>query len=253
MKILSLNTQKAFNPSLLQFLLNVLRSGEYDFIVLQEAVSAIVMGLKEIGLYSVVNSATPDSEQETQLAVLYRDPFKLEKTELTVFPYLYKGAHPHAPAYGFLLTTFHSESEVIRVGSVHLHAGVRPSTRKDELTSLAETLKAQSPDVPTIFGGDFNFGLPGEIRNAQQLLAPHFSLVTRKLGPTLDSRYTEPYPVATNYAARALAMLGIGVQFRTDHFFVDSQTYEKSNTQARVLADRVSDHSPIVIELLLAQ
>ena len=97
----------------------------------------------------------------------------------------------------------------------------------------------------TVFGGDFNTGFPRELSIAKKMFSKTFVRVNKKLGTTLNSRYTEKAPFMLNKISVFLAKFGIGFTFRTDHFFVDKETVAQSKTTCSILADRVSDHNPV--------
>ena len=96
-----------------------------------------------------------------------------------------------------------------------------------------------------LFGGDFNFGLPGELSGSTALLAPDFVCATKDVGPTLNSRYTEYHPTLTNIPSFVLGKVGIGISLKADHMFVDRKTAKRSKIKTQILKDRVSDHSPV--------
>ncbi|MCR4326007.1 MAG: hypothetical protein NUV59_04405, partial [Patescibacteria group bacterium] len=168
--------------------------------------------------------------------------------------YSFSHMHPkeilrHA-GFGFLLALFDTGEETLRVGNVHLHSGLRFRIRAAEALRIKAHLRDFGhADTPTIFGGDFNLGLPWELPGVIRAFAPEFAACTAHLGPTLDSRYTEHVPVLTNRIASAMAKVGLGISLRPDHIFTDAQTASHNVIECRVLPDRISDHSPV--ELIL--
>jgi len=94
-------------------------------------------------------------------------------------------------------------------------------------------------------GGDFNTGLPLEIRGHENALSPEFVRVTKKLGATLDSRYTEKVPFGVARVANFLASIGISIKLKADHVYVDAGTTKKSSVICYLLPDRASDHLAI--------
>jgi endonuclease/exonuclease/phosphatase (EEP) superfamily protein YafD len=108
-----------------------------------------------------------------------------------------------------------------------------------------QTIRNSQPDDITIFGGDCNFGFPGERSRAEKILAPQFVCATSAIGPTLDGRYSENVPHLPNRIAKLLSFFGIATKLCTDHFFVNSGDKRTENLKVRVLPDRVSDHSPL--------
>lgn len=246
MNILSLNTQKGYHPTLSAFLRDTLNSNKYDFLLLQEAIPAVRAMVQGIPTYSVLEIAG----KETQLAIVYRSTFTLKQSALEVFESLHPSPYPYPPAYGVLLGTFEVGNTTVQIGSVHLHSGMRPQMRRAQLLRLEKRIAQERiPGGLTLFGGDFNFGLMGEIENARKIFTPAFSLITNELGPTLDSRYSEPYPNITNTVATFLGRFGVSLKFRTDHFFVDTETRKRVNLSCGILPNRVSDHSPVELSL----
>lgn len=249
MKILSINTQKAYQPGLLPFLDHVICSEMYDAILLQEAVEPVLAPLRTHTTYAILEAFNEEMAAASHLAILYRSSWTLSSSQLYSFGMLHPFAALQHAGFGLLRGTFDTPSGSVMMGSVHLHSGWLPQVRVQEVRALKTCLmQDQEADVPVIVGGDFNLGLPGEVSNGYRLLAPQFCSRTRTLGSTLDSRYSEPHHNIINTGAVFLARFGLGVRLKTDHFFVDAKTAERVVGE-RVLPDRISDHSPIELEL----
>jgi endonuclease/exonuclease/phosphatase family metal-dependent hydrolase len=250
MKILSLNTQKAYNPNLAGFLKNTLESEEYDFVLLQEATEPVLNIVRNVGPYALLEAFSDEFQMQSHLSILYRNTFVLKDSTL----FCYGRTHPkvglqHA-GFGILLGTFNVDGREVHIGSVHLHSGIRPGVRVEELHLLKKHLfPYTNNDSLVMFGGDFNFGFPGELRRACEILAPEFCCKTRTLGPTLNSRYTELLPNIVNKSAYYLKKIGLGISLRADHFFVNQRTAMQSNIVTHILPNRVSDHSPVELTL----
>lgn len=248
MKILSLNTQKAFQPALPSFLKRTLDGGLYDFILLQEASERVLPLVRDVGAYRLLEAFDEVFSAPSHLSIVYRDTFELKSSSLDSFGHMHPSPRLRHPGFGILLGTFGTPQGDIKAGTVHLHSGLRPTVRAREVQALKErVLKERADSIPLVFGGDFNLGLPGEVIHACGLLSPDFVATTRYLGPTLNSRYSEPHPNIVNTSAVFLAKFGIGFNLKTDHLFVDTETAKRS--RARVLPDRVSDHSPIELAI----
>jgi endonuclease/exonuclease/phosphatase family metal-dependent hydrolase len=114
-------------------------------------------------------------------------------------------------------------------------------------SKLAKNLLLNVVPISTIFAGDFNTGFPNEIVKIAETFAPQFTWITKDLGPTLDSRYSENLAHLPNRIAAFLSIFNIGILLRTDHVFVDKQTVENHTINCSLLPDRVSDHSPMEI------
>ncbi len=250
MKVLSLNCQKGFNKNLEPFMQETLARGEYDFLLLQEFTEPVyVMIEPHLAGYRALRVKQEEEGEHSHLAILYKGAIALEAEHLAPMPNL----HPRIirpTAFGILTGTFVFEGTQLRLGSVHLHPGLRPGVRRAGLDYVKHALTEEDSEVPTIFGGDCNFGYSRERKKGEQLLAPEFILVSGGLEPTLDSRYTEPLFNIMNGAAAALSKRNIGVRLSTDHFFVSAALAESAEIACRVLPDRVSDHSPV--ELVIA-
>ncbi len=243
-KILSFNTQKGYHENLGSFLKETLAVDAYDFILLQEATDSVLAELSSES-HSLLRISG------SQLAIWYRNSYSLKDSLLEIFERKHPGVYPHPAAYGLLLGTFFIGSRETHIGSMHLHSGIRPAARLEQLgITKKKLLEIHKPGVTMICGGDFNLGVPGELKRTGKLLHPELSLVTSTLGGTLDSRYTEAYPSITNTVARILGRWGLGLTFATDHFFVDRRTGIESTIITRILPDRASDHLPIVLEVI---
>lgn len=249
MKILSLNTQKAFQPSLSPFLKRTIDGGLYDFILLQEANERVLPLVCNVGAYRLLEAFDEVFSAPSHLSIIYRDTFELKDSSLDSFGLMHPSLSLQHAGFGILLGTFGTPQGDIKAGTVHLHSGLRPAVRMKEVRTLKDRmLREHAGNIPLVFGGDFNLGLPGEVIHACDVLSPQFVATTRYLGPTLNSRYSEPHPNIVNTSAVFLAKFGMGVSLKTDHFFVDVETAKRS--EAHILPDRVSDHSPLELTIL---
>ena len=253
MRVLSLNTQKAYQPGLQEFLTDLVQSGVYDFILLQEAVENVIAPLRNHDAYTILEEFNTEMGGMSHLCIVHRSTYAMSYSTLHSFGMMHPFRKLQHPGFGILMGTFDIPEGRVQIGSLHLHSGWLPHVRVREVLRLKRHLLDDTePGVPTIFGGDFNLGFPGEVSNGYRLLAPEFSANTRAYGTTLDSRYSEPHHNVINTTAVALARLGLGLKLKTDHFFVDAAT-AKRVTAERILLDRVSDHSPIELELRLQE
>ncbi|HEY4489965.1 MAG TPA: endonuclease/exonuclease/phosphatase family protein [Candidatus Paceibacterota bacterium] len=251
-KILSLNCQKGYQTGLKEFLNKVLKDGQYDFLLLQEFTGVAMAAIPEGISYKILHGFNNELGKQSHLAILYRDNFLLKKSTLHSFSFMHPTPFLIHPGFGLLLGQFEKDGREIYIGSVHQHSGLRLGIRMRETKKLKEILRVSLPSAARIvFGGDFNLGLPGEVRRTNTILSPEFASVTKDIGPTLDSRYTENVPVLTNRIAVFLAKFGIRVPLKTDHLFVDRKTATESKINTRILPNKVSDHSPI--ELIIQE
>lgn len=249
MKILSLNCQNGFNPNLLPFLRATLAGGAYDFLLLQEFTSELSDAIgPDLDGYRLLHPYNDEKGDHNHLAILYRAAYALRQERLVPLPDL----HPRIVrplTFGLLLGTFRAGGEDIRIGSIHLHSGLRARVRRKGLSIIRDALIADAGDAPTVLGGDCNFGLFWERRSGKKILGFDFEPVSYHLPPTLDSRYTEPAVRIMNRTVALLRKYDIGIRVSTDHFFVSQSLLETSSADCRVLPDRVSDHSPIELTL----
>ena len=137
----------------------------------------------------------------------------------------------------------------------------RCTERSDALKKLTEfkdltkkklppnRLSAFTQERNSLFAGDCNFVLPGELSSADRITSPTFVRVSRELGATLDSRYTELAPNPISTAVVFLARFGIGIRLRADNVFASQPLAKSARISCHVLPDRVSDHSPVEIIL----
>lgn len=247
MKFLSLNCQRAHNTNLSQFLAHTLKSGRYDFLLLQEVTNAVLLNLNHAG-YTLLTAHNEEAGKTSELCIVYRTSFKLRDSKLMSIEQFNKAhAERKSPTHGFLYADFDWGGKRLRVGSVHLHAGLNARARRLSLAHVRAVLYDPKTEPITVLGGDYNFG-PFEKNRGVRIMSPLFVCVTRKLGATLDSRYTEPGKRIVNRTAVLLAKLGLRVTLATDHFFANAKTATLPHS-VKILPDRVSDHSPIELVL----
>ncbi len=251
LRTLSLNCQKGYNPTLGDFLKTTAQSATYDLVLLQEATENVIRSAHDAGPYRLVEAFNEEAGGASHLAILYRDGLVLKEHALCSVAKLNPAWYRHHPGFGALAGVFEIGGETVIAASVHLHSGFRWIARGREIVlvkaHLERIMSRERPDL-TLFGGDCNFG-PTERAKAERLLAPGFTCVTQSLGPTLDSRYTESGPLVMSVTAQALAKVGMGFTFATDHFFVDSANALTRDIRTTILPDRVSDHLPIALEI----
>jgi hypothetical protein len=249
--VLTLNCQKAYHPDLKNFIDRTLLSNAYDFILMQEVTPTVIDMITETtSSYKILNPFDSILEENTGVCVLYRDIFVPTDPLFLSFARINQKMSPRG--WGFVGGIFSTGSESYLVGSVHLHPGLNISIRMKELRLVKEMIKGYLPkNFPIIIGGDFNVGFKRELVIAKKIFLPEFVRVTKKLGTTLNSRYTEKDPYMLNKISVFLAKFGIGFTFRTDHFYVNSDIVESQAVECRILADRVSDHNPV--ELCIKQ
>ncbi|MES2225827.1 MAG: endonuclease/exonuclease/phosphatase family protein [Patescibacteria group bacterium] len=248
MKILSLNCQRGYQPDLEGFLHKTLQSQVYDFLLLQEASTNVREFLKHPS-YNLLHAVNAETEMGSEVCIVYRSRYELADKGFQSFASMHKDpvyGFKH-PCFSFIWGEFKTDNDLLRVGSIHLHAGIDSRPRIAELGAAKRQLLLK--DIPTVLAGDLNAGFPGEAARAARLLSPGFKWISKGLGPTLDSRYSENVPHLPNRIAAFLGFFNMRIALRTDHFFVDSITAEETRMSCQILPDRVSDHSPI--ELIL--
>lgn len=247
MKILSLNCQKDYQPALGGFLRATLAAGAYDFLLLQEADDAVLAHMQDCRGYKVLTATDERLGKQSMLCIVYRETFALIAHEIQSFAGMRfdpVAGYKHL-GFGILSARYVCDGTEYCVGSTHLHAGIHAKVRIQELPYVKEQMVRMSANAPAVFGGDFNFGYPWELPRAIRFFTPEFYCLTRRLGGTLDSRYSEYCDHLPNKIAHALARLGLSVKLRTDHFFVSRTLAVSADISCRVLPDRVSDHSPV--------
>jgi hypothetical protein len=244
-KIFCLNCQKAYNSNFNRYLPKVLELNFYDFLLFQEADEKVLSIIQGAGNYKILGSVNPDNQMQSHLHVLYRDGYKLETSTFISFAKMNR-LFARRAELGFLLGVFDCEGEKIIIGSVHLHPGFSFYLRMKEMGMVKNHLLAYSGSkVPIIFGGDFNLGFPWECAYARKTFGLDFFDATKNIGPTLNSRYTEKGTHIASRIGNIFAWLGIGIVFETDRIFINKEMVKQSKLTARILQDRVSDHSPL--------
>ncbi|HEV7449027.1 MAG TPA: hypothetical protein VGP13_00600 [Candidatus Paceibacterota bacterium] len=248
MKLLSLNCQRGYQPGLEAFLHRTLEGGRYDFLLLQEFAKDVPSYVQGVGDYLLLQENNTDVDELSQTIILYRKTYRLLGCSFIPFAKMRKDpvmGYKHA-TFGSLMARFETDSGPMVVGSMHLHSGIDRKVRAAQVAKIKQQALALRKDGDqTIFGGDCNFGLPGEHKEAERMMAPEFACVTQKIGPTLDGRYSENVPHLPNRIARLLGFFGIPTPLWTDQVFVDAQTAASKKITCRVLPGRVSDHSPV--------
>lgn len=248
MKVLSLNCQRGYQPGLEAFLHKTLEGGKYDFLLLQEFGKKVPSFVQGVGPYETLRIHNADVDEMSQTCIVYRESYQL--LEKSFIPFAKMRRDPvmgfkHA-TFGALCARFQTDSGTALMGSVHLHSGMDRKVRAAQIVRIKEQMQVLMQNSDTvIFGGDCNFGMPGERTRAEQILAPEFTCVTRDLGPTLDGRYSENVPHLPNRIAAFLGFFGIPTPLWTDQLLVDANTAKQRTISCRILPDRISDHSPV--------
>ena len=159
---------------------HILAQGKYDFLLLQE-VDEKVMALIEAAhhAYAVLCPFDEELGEKTQVAVVYKKHYSLHETVFLSFATL----SPKLPlrGRGFVGGNFLVDGKKMFFGSAHLHPGFKPKRRRQQLAQIKENIISQAPADLSVFGGDFNTGLPGEILKGELLLGPEFLRITGKL------------------------------------------------------------------------
>ena len=248
--VLTLNTQKAYQPGFGPFMHGVLASQRYDFLLLQEAnatVMSIISGADHS--YAVLHPFDADLGADTGVCILYKKEFILKDILFTSFA----KTNPAMPArgWGFVGGLFTVDGGDMLVGSVHLHSGIKISIRRKEIRMIKEKISHYGNNTQFIFAGDFNTGFPGEIFTIDNMFLPDFVRSSKNIGTTLDSRYTEKSSFLLNRVNSFFAHLGISFKFRTDHVYVDVHTMQNHHISCKTLPDRVSDHMAVEVVIAL--
>ena len=250
MKILSLNCQKNYHPDLEDFLLSTVQSQNYDILLLQEANGDVLKhleSLKDVGVTRVVQDNRPglvclvhDTQTTTIHDIQYELWPRLHSAEIDCI-------NSHI-SFGFVMVRATSNDHIRWLGSLHLPSGIKKQNRLSCLKRVREMVQNIETDIPVIIGGDCNFVYPGEISQARAIVSPVLHCLTENLPPTLDSYYSEYVDHLPNKVACFLQNFGVHLRFKTDHFFVDSDSAQTYQIQTKVLPNCVSDHSPIELE-----
>lgn len=243
MNIITLNCQKAYNPASEGFFKRILQEEAYDFLILQEANISVLKIIDGIhSAYKIVHIYDADFGADSHQCILYREQFILKDSSHVSFAKFVPKVTPHS--WGFLSALFTMDEEPVVIGSAHLHPGIKPSIRMKELKIIKDTL-GKYADTSIIIAGDFNTGFPWEISRCEAILSPELIRVSRDVGSTLDSMYTEKGMFIGNKVATFLARLGISIKLCTDNVYVSRLLAETKQFTCKKLPDRVSDHSAV--------
>jgi hypothetical protein len=252
LRVLSLNCQRGYQPGLEDFLHKTLGSENYDFLLLQEFAKEVPSFVQGFGSYELLRMPNTDVGELSQTCILYRKQYEILDRNFIPFAKMRRDpvmGFKHA-TFGSLLARFTIGESSVVVGSTHLHSGMDRKVRARQVEKIkSQVLSLTRAGDHVIFGGDCNFGLPGERVRAEHVLAPEFICATSRLGPTLDGRYSENVPHLPNRVARVLGFFGIKTPLWTDQVFADAKTVASHEIYCRVLPERVSDHSPVEITL----
>lgn len=250
MKVLTLNCQKGYTPNLKEFLSRIIGSKSYDFILLQEVDEKVDLMIQISGQYKILETVNPDNQIPSQLRILYRSSFILTDSGFISFAKMNKLFAKRGEP-GFLFGIFDCGGSQLTIGSLHLHPSFPFYIRHRETLMVKDRLSTYiKSGMPVIFGGDLNLGYPWEGPAIRKLVSSSFSEATINIGSTLDSRYTEK--IGTHPVSRIgnfLMRFNISIRFKTDRIFVDKNTANKFHMAVKVLPDRVSDHSPVELEI----
>jgi hypothetical protein len=124
--------------------------------------------------------------------------------------------------FGIIKGVLNYNNKRMVIGSMHLPVGFSSKERLKSLL-LAKKIMNKSSDVDLIlYGGDCNFCFSGEIKRASEIVKPENVCITKNLGYTLNSYYTErearfSWVKINNF----LRSVGIKLKFKTDHLFLD--------------------------------
>ena len=256
LKILSLNCEKGYIVSITKFLADIFAGERYDFVLLQE------LGARQsppfdpsltaiLDNYSLLTAFNEEVGAKSELGLAYRKSFSVEESTFVPFS-PFQWFDRLLPEFGLLAGTFRTPEGRVRIGTFHAHPSVYFSARtREREVKLAkrELLAHGDENLAIIFGGDFNNGVIGEKRRSRKALSPEFVNVTNDMGPTADTRYLEPTTRINALAHAATKLTGFHLLATIDHIYADSKTATTHKFECRILADRVSDHSPLEVIL----
>lgn len=253
LNILVLNCQKNYNKNLRPFLKKTLRKGKYDLFLLQEATNDVLEPFKSFKKYSILNSK--DKLGRLSLPCIVYNSKKFTLKNLFYEPIFLDGFERQElkkpfQSFGILRAVLDFQGIKIVAGSIHLPSGLSIKKRFRALKSAKIIMdEVKNPEI-TFYGGDLNFCSSYEIRKASKILGPEYKCITSQLGPTLDSYFTESHLHYSHIRINnVLRNFGIRIKLKTDHIFVDQETLKRNKVKAKILRNRVSDHSPIEMAL----
>ncbi len=255
LKVLTINCNKAYVSGLEDFLNRIFAEGKYDFILLQELRSRKLPSFDPLmtnilGSYTLIRAFNDKVNSWSEIGLVYRKDFKLEESKFYPFPPFTKYLGISLPEFGLLIGTFITPEGAVTVGSVHMHSDFNFLTRKREARFIKRILlNDKYSDMPIIFGGDFNNGLPGEKLLHDKIFKPEFVNTTKHSGPTVDSKYLEPSNPINTFIIQILKFFKIRLRMKVDHIYADSKTADTHTIKCIVLPDRISDHSPLEVIL----
>lgn len=249
MEILNLNCQKGYQAGLEAFLKETLSKGNYDILLLQEVSDQIALFVQHPA-YETIRVFSEELGRDNELCILYRKGYKLLGQGFKSFAAMRRDPvreFKH-PCFGVLFIDLEIKGERIRFATTHLHSGLDRQVRFRE-TVLAKEFILQEAPKTILIAGDFNAGFPYEHLALAKVFEPEFLWLTRNCPATLDSRYSENVGHLPNRIAAFLSLFNIGIKLKADHIFMHSQSGAVSAGKCVILPERISDHSPIKLNL----
>lgn len=251
MKIITLNCQKAYNPNLKDFFVKIFNEEKYDFILLQEVNESVSHIIQELNsTYKILNEFNHDFSENSQVCILCKEKYVLDEIRFVSFGKF--DPKRISKSFGLIIGVFNIKNTYYVISSLHLNSGLNSRIRMQELKKVKEVLQEYiDKGSSVIIAGDFNTGIIGEIKKCEKILSPQLVRASERLGPTLNSLYTEPNRFILSHASVLLSKFGIGIKLRADHIYVSEYLTLKHKLCCKILPDRVSDHSAIECEFKL--
>lgn len=253
LSILSLNCQRAFKKEpLFKFLASIIKSNEFDILLLQEVSRFVYNYLNDITSNTKYKTAQPIFNNKLRgESIIFNGSFV--KKDMFFSPSLYE-----SECSGVAGVILEKDELKTAVFSVQIVSGLRHNKRFKEIScqkkEIEKIIKKHHPDS-IIIGGDFNTGLPWEPKNLNNLMEDKFINTLNIKEKTYNSKnieydLTSPLNSLLNNFSYLIGKLGINIPLRVDHIFIDKKTAEKWDYNADVNNEvLVSDHQPVRVYL----
>jgi endonuclease/exonuclease/phosphatase family metal-dependent hydrolase len=259
-KILTFNCQKGHNAGFADYISKVVKSGEYDFILLQEAnfkVTNTINNIKGISQYRCLTEKSDNTGTNLEILILYKKQYVLEEKFLIGYSSVgfYERTEKASLAGVFTLPKEKAKQagkEKILICSTHLHAGHHAIIRKRELKHTKAELHKIDPnhDCIRIIGGDFNNLIKGEWSMHDRIMRPQYVNATMCKEYTCDSFYIESHFIPPT-VQKFITYTRFRWRTIIDHIYIDSYAYKNFFFQSQVVDVIASDHKPV--ELIVSK
>jgi len=243
MKILTLNCQRAHHKiALIEFLLKVTKSEEYDAIFLQEIPQEIIGDVDPHNLYNHISDRSIRTTNG-RVALLLKKEYEIMTTDHCLF----ERQKTEYKEYFFELISVvcrGQDSKTYILSSLHmpayLHFIRRIGHLRKVLWRIKKLKKQNHKDSVVVTGGDWNSVFPLEHNLLSLTLDSRYKFIFGRQ-PTVSASKIEPGLFWNNFVKKVSSI--IKLDYVVDFFFIN----RKMKAQISVIESDVSDHNPVAL------